>query len=203
MHASGILLLIYDSQYPYFSITHFFSPSFTSQIQRLKATWNLLRQRNTMSAFTFETRLKPSHRSEVVPHAPNTTIPDLHSAILLWTATMESFLSDDGINIPLVNLQLPITGPDFGLGLLADHMELIRSWSQNLHIYMRNSRKALEQLSMDDALADIFRTEFHLRFLWGNRGVSADSQQRYTKFEQVLNLLSERCEATDPVNLCE
>lgn len=80
------------------------------------------------------------------------------------------------------------------MDLFADHMELIRSWSHNLSLYMRNTKKALEQGKIDELLTDVFRTEFHLKFLWGNRGVSAESGQRYHKFEQVLSILSERCE---------
>ncbi|XP_046643911.1 breast cancer anti-estrogen resistance protein 3 homolog isoform X1 [Daphnia pulicaria] len=162
------------------------------QIQRLTATWNALRQLHTSTAYTFETRLRPSHRAEVVPHAPNTTIPDLHSAILLWTVTMDSLMNDDEVALPLLNFHLSSTGPDFGLDLLASHMELIRSWSLNLPLYLRNSRKALEQVStIDEFLTDVFRTEFHLKFLWGSRGVSAEREQRYVKFEQVLSVLSE------------
>ena len=152
-----------------------------------------MRQKHTATAFTFETRLKPHHRKEVAPHAPNTTIPDLHSAILLWQATMES-LMDEGVSIPFINVHLPSTGPDYGLDLFASHMELIRSWSLNLPLYLRNSRNALEQFKMDDILTDVFRTEFQLKFLWGSRDVSVDSEQRYVKFERVLSVLSERCE---------
>ena len=159
----------------------------------MTATWNALRQLHTSAAYTFETRLRPNHRAEVVPHAPNTTVPDLHSAILLWKVTMDSLMADDDqVALPLLNLHLPCTGPDFGLDLLASHMELIRSWSLNLPLYLRNSRKALEQVTtIDEILTDVFRTEFHLKFLWGSRGVSADREQRYVKFEQVLSVLSE------------
>lgn len=153
----------------------------------MAATWHLLRQRYTATACTFETRLRPSHRAEVSPHAPNTTVPDLHSAILFWTATSEeSFLTDDGLTLPHINLTLPTTGPDFGLDVFSNHMELIRSWSLNLSLYMRNSRKVLEQAKIDEILADVFRTEFHLKFLWGSRVVTSECEQRYTKFEQVL-----------------
>lgn len=105
---------------------------------------------------------------------------------------MDSLMTDDEVALPLLNFHLPSTGPDFGLDLLASHMELIRSWSLNLPLYLRNSRKALEQVStIDEFLTDVFRTEFHLKFLWGSRGVSAEREQRYVKFEQVLSVLSE------------
>lgn len=106
-------------------------------------------------------------------------------------ATMESFAVDDGVSLPQLNVHLPSTGPDFGLDLLASHMELIRSWSLNLPLYLRNSRKVLGTATIDEILTDVFRTEFQLKFLWGSRGVSADCDQRYIKFEQVLSVLSE------------
>ena len=181
----------------------YFFPSLIGQIQRLTATWNLLRQRHTSTAYTFETRLRPQAKAEVVvPHAPNTTIPDLHSAILLWEASLEAFLDDEcGVTIPrLGSLQLSSSGPDFGLDLLASHMDLIRSWSANLPIYLRNSRKALEDVCLDEILVDVFRTEFHMKFLWGSRSASsATSEQRYSKFNQVLTALSERCEPPSAV----
>lgn len=139
--------------------------------------------------------MKRSHGSEAMPHAPNTTIPDLHSAILLWNASFDAFLSDDGVSLSLDNLHLPSTGADYGLNAFASHLDLVRSWSLNLQLYMRNSRQILEDVRVDEMLTDMFRTEFQLRFLWGSRGVAASPEQRYPKFEQVITIMSERCES--------
>lgn len=105
-----------------------------------------------------------------------------------------------GVTIPrLDNLQLGSSGPDFGLDLLASHMDLIRSWSLNLPLYLRNSRKAFEDACLDEILVDVFRTEFHMKFLWGSRSASAATrEQRYSKFDQVLTALSQRCEPSSP-----
>lgn len=48
---------------------------------------------------------------------------------------------------------------------------------------------------VDDLLLDMFRTEFHLKFLWGSRGASVSANDRHSKFEQVLTVMSEKCEA--------
>ena len=88
-------------------------------------------------------------------------------------------------------------GPDFGLDALTNHMNLIRSWSANAALYRRNQRTVLEGVAFDPTLLDMFRTEFHLKFLWGSKGAAAaaaDGQQRYEKFHHVLNALSERCQ---------
>lgn len=48
-----------------------------------------------------------------------------------------------------------------------------------------------DNLSTD--LLEIFSTEFHLRFLWGSKGATVESAERYRKFEQLLTLMAERC----------
>lgn len=166
------------------------------QIQRLSATWNLLRQKHTQTAYTFEARLRPLIKlmSEGNnPHAPNTTIPDLHSVILLWEASLDAFL-DKGVSIPRLNFHLGTTGPDYGLDLFSNHLNLIRSWSQNLPTYLRNSRTVLTGFQPDVVMLDMFRTEFQLVFMWGSQGVATDIAQRYCKFEQVLHAFSEQWE---------
>jgi len=163
------------------------------QIERLKETWNLLRQKHTGSAYTFEARLRPMLKPMADgsnPHAPNTTIPDLHSAILIWQATLESFL-DDGVSIPCLNFHLTTSGPDYGLDLFNQHLNLIRSWSLNLPTYLRNSRTALTGFQPDQLVLDMFRTEFQLQFLWGSRGALSAN---YSKMDKVLEAFSQRWE---------
>ena len=56
------------------------------QIQRLTATWHLLRQKHTDEAFTFEAKLRPTLRAMnecTDPQAPNTTIPHILPIALL------------------------------------------------------------------------------------------------------------------------
>lgn len=56
------------------------------QLQRLAATWHVLRQRFTDSAFNFEAKLRPTLKSMNEcsnPQAPNTTIPHLLPFLLL------------------------------------------------------------------------------------------------------------------------
>lgn len=45
---------------------------------------------------------------------------------------------------------------------------------------------------------DAFHTEFHLKFLWGSRGASVTAEERHAKFEQVLTVMSEKCEPLQP-----
>lgn len=37
-----------------------------------------------------------------------------------------------------------------------------------------------------------FRTEFHMKFLWGTKGATNPAQERFSKLEQILTLMTER-----------
>jgi hypothetical protein len=80
------------SQYQYFKTCTLFL-----QIQRLSATWHVLRQKFTDSAFNFEAKLRPTLKSMnecTNPQAPNTTIPHLLPFILLQERTLDDILGN-------------------------------------------------------------------------------------------------------------
>lgn len=65
------------------------------QIQRLTATWHLLRQKHTDEAFTFEAKLRPTLRAMnecTDPQAPNTTIPHILPIALLNERSQDDVL---------------------------------------------------------------------------------------------------------------
>lgn len=37
-----------------------------------------------------------------------------------------------------------------------------------------------------------FRTEFHIKFLWGSKGSQLSAEERHTKFEQVLGMMADK-----------
>lgn len=90
---------------------------------------------------------------------------------------------------------------DLGLSALHTHLENARQYCQSLPTFKRNSEIVLSDSKIDDLLLDMFRAEFHLKFLWGSRGASVSSSERYSKFEQVLNVMSEKCESS-ATDLC-
>ena len=75
---------------------------------------------------------------------------------------------------------------DFGLGTLLSHLDTARKFTNSIGTYRRNAEIVLGDSKVDDLLLDMFRTEFHLKFLWGSRGASHLAHERYSKFEQVL-----------------
>ncbi|XP_063234266.1 breast cancer anti-estrogen resistance protein 3 homolog [Bacillus rossius redtenbacheri] len=171
------------------------------QIQRLDATWHVLRQKFTDSAFNFEAKLRPTlkHMNECTnPQAPNTTIPHLLPFVLLQERTLDDILgaNPEG-GSSLVNTCLgswESSTADFGLGTLYAHLEAARRFGESLPMFRRNAEIVLGDAKEDELLTDMFRTEFQLKFLWGSRGAGVAPEDRHAKFEQVLGAMSEKCE---------
>ncbi|XP_052125340.1 SH2 domain-containing protein 3C isoform X2 [Frankliniella occidentalis] len=177
------------------------------QLQRLAATWHVLRQRFTDSAFNFEAKLRPTLKSMnecANPQAPNTTIPHLLPLLLLNARPAEAMLSGSAAcGLPLSTLNACL-GPwesstsDFGLGTMWAHLEAARRLCDALPTFRRNAQIVLGDSKVDDLLLDAFRTEFHLKFLWGSRGATVHAEERHAKFDQVLTVMSEKCEPAPP-----
>lgn len=87
---------------------------------------------------------------------------------------------------------------DFGLGTLFAHMESARKFGESLAMFRRNAEIVLGDSKVDELLMDAFHTEFHLKFLWGSRGACVAPEERHAKFEQVLTVMSEKCEPPQP-----
>ncbi|CAG0893038.1 unnamed protein product [Darwinula stevensoni] len=159
-------------------------------IQRLKETMHAWRQRFTDKAFQFEARLRPTldqmeeGRSQ---EAPNTTVPYLLPLCYLadgWEAQDALLYWERGY-------------AEAGLPLLYRHLSAARDTAANTERYARNAKVQLGDMRFEDIPLDMFRTQFHLKFLWGSSGATADARERHTKFQQILSALSRRCEPDD------
>lgn len=90
---------------------------------------------------------------------------------------------------------------DFGLTTLFSHLEAARKFGDSIQSFRRNAEIVLGDSKVDDLLLDMFRTEFHLKFLWGSRGATVSSDERHSKFEQVLTVMSGKCEPKTPADV--
>lgn len=77
------------------------------------------------------------------------------------------------------------------------HLEASRKMTENLTLFRRNAEIALEGCRNDELLGDAFRTEFHVRFLWGSRGALVAPGERHAKFVQILDVMFDRCLPTE------
>jgi hypothetical protein len=95
----------------YFKVNNIYNMVWTLflQIQRLSATWHVLRQKFTDSAFNFEAKLRPTLKSMnecTNPQAPNTTIPHLLPFVLLQERTLDDILGNFTFRINTVKWTL-------------------------------------------------------------------------------------------------
>lgn len=167
------------------------------EIQRLTTTWHTVRQKFTDSAYNFESKLRSTLKSMnecTNPQAPNTTIPHLLPFILLCERDLNDIYAMHRHCSSI--LQWESTASDYGLQMLFSHLQDARVMTQNLTLYRRNAEHILpDSNTLDELSLDMFRTEFHLKFLWGSKGAVAGSDERHAKFQEVVGKLSERCEA--------
>ncbi|XP_076167498.1 breast cancer anti-estrogen resistance protein 3 homolog isoform X2 [Ptiloglossa arizonensis] len=168
------------------------------QIQRLVNTWHLLRQKHTDEAFSFEAKLRPTLRAMnecTNPQAPNTTLPHLLPIALLGERGPEDVLgtvTPSGLAAAILS-PWENSAPDCGLSIVWSHLETARKMAENLPLFRRNAEIVLEGSRSDELLSDAFRTEFHIKFLWGSRGATVAPEERHLKFTQVLDAMFAKC----------
>ncbi|XP_037927337.1 breast cancer anti-estrogen resistance protein 3 homolog isoform X2 [Teleopsis dalmanni] len=172
------------------------------QIQKLDQAWHILRQKYTDSAFTFEAKLRPtliSMNECSNPQAPNTTVPHVLLYALLKDRQVIDILN---INSTIERSSLYMTcitswenkADDFGMSINFLHLDSARNFLANLTLFRKNAKIVLEESNsrLDELLSDAFRTEFHVKFLWGSKGALAASEDRHSKLEKVLSLMADK-----------
>ncbi|XP_030377677.1 breast cancer anti-estrogen resistance protein 3 homolog [Scaptodrosophila lebanonensis] len=172
------------------------------QIQKLDQAWHILRQKYTDSAFTFEAKLRPtliSMNECSNPQAPNTIVPHVLLYALLIDRPVLDIINHANIE-DRPALYATCIAPweskadDFGMSINFQHLDASRGFLKNLELYRKNAKNILEEASsrLDELLSDAFRTEFHVKFLWGSTGATAKPEDRHTKLEKVLTLMADK-----------
>ncbi|XP_051982066.1 breast cancer anti-estrogen resistance protein 3 homolog isoform X2 [Xyrauchen texanus] len=152
------------------------------QVVRLEMTWRALRQNYTDSAVMFEKSLKPFMKS----------------------------LNEGDDSVVSGPLSLPHMVPL--LSLMEGEQDIVESTGrgcQLLYNLLQSARNAalhandctLHAYSLLSAgwepipeLMEVFQTEFALRLFWGQTGAKAERKERYTKFNRILTVLSNKLE---------
>ncbi|XP_050741265.1 breast cancer anti-estrogen resistance protein 3 homolog isoform X2 [Drosophila biarmipes] len=178
------------------------------QIQKLDQAWHILRQQYTESAFTFEAKLRPtlSIMNEASnPQAPNTTVPHvLLYALLIDRPVMDIINNSSIYDRPALYHSCiapwELKADDFGMAINFQHLDASRGFLKNLDLYRKNAKIILEDAvpRLDVILSDAFRTEFHVKFLWGSSGANAKAEDRHRKLEKVLTMMADKfCTLSD------
>ena len=80
---------------------------------------------------------------------------------------------------------------------MLSHLDVARIIASQFGLYRITGGSVLCDLKENSELLDMFRTEFHMRLLWGMKGCGVNRKDRYNKFEQLLVILSNRAEPPD------
>ncbi|XP_075032607.1 breast cancer anti-estrogen resistance protein 3 homolog [Mixophyes fleayi] len=151
------------------------------QVSRLEQTWQMLRQTHTESAITFHKQLKPALR-EMDECLTLTSPSDVAVPHILPVLKVLEGEDDWG-------------GPvEESCGRLLRVLQAARSYVGNAELHRSNAEHKLKGLIPQPELTEAFQTEFSLRMFWGSKGASVEQSERYKKFDQILNVLSQKLE---------
>lgn len=76
-------------------------------------------------------------------------------------------------------------------------LTICRNWQDNSESLCKRMAKVFDS-ETDTTLTEFstvfFRSEFHMKFLWGAKGAFVDSIERYLKFDKLISLMVENCQ---------
>ncbi|KAL1004958.1 hypothetical protein UPYG_G00052680 [Umbra pygmaea] len=154
------------------------------QVVRLEMTWRALRRSNTESAVLFEKTLKPFM----------TALNEGDDSLVQGPLAVPHL-------IPLLRL---MEGEDMGdntergCQLLYNTLQAARNAALHASEYQQHAHSLLTGgWEPIPELLEGFRTEFALRLFWGHSGAHASRQERYDKFDKILNVLVDKLEPRD------
>ncbi|KAJ0183691.1 hypothetical protein K1T71_000114 [Dendrolimus kikuchii] len=166
------------------------------QVECLENAWNILRRVYTDNAFMFEAKLRPCFKSMnegTNPLPPNTTTPYIVPPVLCF----HSF--DDTFPNSLLNCL------DFDFNATSAHLEAARHFPNQVEMFRRNARTVVQEMSslgpvLDPTLLELFRAEFHINFLWGERGALTTPHQRFARLTDILTAMANKL-ASQPLDV--
>ncbi|KPJ08995.1 Breast cancer anti-estrogen resistance protein 3-like [Papilio machaon] len=166
------------------------------QVECLENAWSILRQVYTDSAIMFEAKLRPCFKSMnegTNPLPPNTTTPNVLPAVLLC----HKYDGEGGSAIPpdetFPNSLMNTVKYDFTTTFA--HLDAVRHFADQVDTFKRNGRTVIQVMSqlgpvLDPILLELFKTEFHINFLWGERGALITPSQRFARLTDVLTSMA-------------
>ncbi|CAG0925225.1 unnamed protein product, partial [Notodromas monacha] len=173
----------------------------SSPVQRLSSTWYKVRQTHTDSAHKFEARLraifKSMNDSRAPPSTPNTSVPYVLPLCYLLETCSEQDVSDSDSSSSFYSGSC---AREKSLALLVAQVEEGMRLCQSASLFNACASRLLINggLIGDDPMAnDVLRTEFHLQYLFGVDGATAERGERFTKLRKLLDMLSRQCERGD------
>ncbi|CAK1588318.1 unnamed protein product [Parnassius mnemosyne] len=168
------------------------------QVECLENAWSILRQVNTDNAFMFEAKLRPCFKSMnegTNPLPPNTTTPYVLPPVLCF-----HMFDGDGGGLMQPDETFPsslMNTLEFDFNTTAAHLDAARHFPDQVDMFKRNARTVVQEMSslgpsLDPVLLELFRTEFHINFLWGERGALTTPNQRFARLTDILSAMASK-----------
>ncbi|XP_045783861.1 breast cancer anti-estrogen resistance protein 3 homolog [Maniola jurtina] len=166
------------------------------QVECLENAWNILRRVYTDNAFMFEAKLRPCFKSMnegTNPLPPNTTTPYVIPPVLCF-----HLFDGEGGGLLQPDETFPsslMSSLEFDFNATAAHLEAARHFPQQIEMFKRNARTVVQEMSslgpmLDPILLELFQTEFHINFLWGERGALTGPNQRFARLTDILTAMA-------------
>lgn len=86
---------------------------------------------------------------------------------------------------------------DFDFTSTAAHLDAARYFPDQVEMFKRNARTVVQEMSslgptLDPMLLELFKTEFHINFLWGERGALTTPNQRFARLTDILTTMASK-----------
>eukprot|EP00057_Strongylocentrotus_purpuratus_P010046 XP_011664520.1 PREDICTED: breast cancer anti-estrogen resistance protein 3 isoform X1 [Strongylocentrotus purpuratus] len=178
----------------------------TKQVAYLRSTWDQLRSRFTNTAVNYDTKLRSLLKSinageNVVP-LTKTSLPHILPIIQLLERDWSTALDRDWSQTVPKEVLLTVpngetweeTAPSYGLDIMLGHLQNAHMLAQQTNLYRINAHAKLAKHPPEEDLLDAFKTELHLRLLWGSKATTDNATERYRLLEQVLSIMAQKIE---------
>lgn len=157
-----------------------------------------MRRVYTDNAFMFEAKLRPCFKSMnegTNPLPPNTTTPYILPPVLCF-----HLFDGEGGGLMHPDEVFPsslMNSLQFDFNATAAHLNAARHYPNQIDMFKRNSRTVVQEMSslgpvLDPTLLELFRAEFHINFLWGERGALTMPQQRFARLTDILTAMANK-----------
>uniref|UniRef100_A0A8D3DV04 Breast cancer anti-estrogen resistance protein 3 n=1 Tax=Scophthalmus maximus TaxID=52904 RepID=A0A8D3DV04_SCOMX len=160
------------------------------QISRLEETWTTLRRNYTQTAISYEKTLKPFYKNLYEGTASPPAVVCVPLLLPLLTLMERPSVAPEGAELWETS--------DQGCDIMLRHLEAARDVAHNAQRFTANAQAVVQGFQTDDDLLEVFKTDFHLRLLWGSRGASVNQSDRFSKFNLILTALSRKLEPPPP-----
>jgi len=188
------------------------------QLSNMSELWSLLRTRHTNNAVTMEKKLRPllilydegikqpllshtciPHILPILRYFENPTAGITHRSRRKNNPDVfdkEQICASEGDMLGSIEKSQVETDeswweniPDDSFDSLMAHLSYMRKLISSLDVLKTNTRQKFQDFEKKGKIYEIFSTIFHMRLLWGHKGIDSPLKERYEKIDRLITLI--------------